>query len=158
MLSENTLRMIGKAGEVKILEVEKGAIKKYADAVGETNPLYWDNEYAEGSRHGAMIAPPGFFGWPTQWTAAMPFHENLQLDLMEALGKDGYTRVLDGGIAFEFIRPVRAGDVLASLSRIVSVVEKESKSGSMSVSQIQATYTNQNGDVVAKATKTIIIR
>ncbi|MFA4837618.1 MAG: MaoC family dehydratase N-terminal domain-containing protein [Dehalococcoidia bacterium] len=158
MLSEKTLKLIGKSGEVKMLEVEKGAIKKYADAVGETNLLYWDNEYAENSRYGAMIAPPGFFGWPTRWHGAMPFHEELQVDLISALGADGYTRILDGGIAFEFFRPVRAGDTLASLTRIVSVVEKETKGGSMSVSQIEASYTNQNGDMVAKATKTMIIR
>ena len=88
----------------------------------------------------------------------MPFHEELQSELMEALIADGYSRVLDGGIAFEFMRPIRAGDTLASLTRIVSVVEKESKSGSMSVSQIEATYTNQNGDMVARAIKTMIVR
>ena len=44
------------------MEVEKGAIKKYADAVDDHNPLYWDDEYAKNSRYGSIIAPPGFFG------------------------------------------------------------------------------------------------
>mgnify|MGYP001037013885 CR=1 FL=1 len=40
MLSEEIRRLIGKAGETVITEVEKGAIKKFADAVNDFNPLY----------------------------------------------------------------------------------------------------------------------
>ena len=57
MLPEEITAFIGKSEETVIMEVEKGAIKKFADAVDDPNPLYWDEEYARGSRYGSIIAP-----------------------------------------------------------------------------------------------------
>jgi len=36
----------------------KGAIQKFARAVGETNPLYFDEEYARRTPYRGIIAPP----------------------------------------------------------------------------------------------------
>ena len=49
-----------------VRQVEKGAIRRYAEAVGNDNALYRDEEYARRSRFGWIIAPPGFFGWPVE--------------------------------------------------------------------------------------------
>jgi acyl dehydratase len=47
-------------------------IRKFVDGIGDTNPLYRDEEYAKGTRYGSLIAPPSFvfsvlagvqFGW-----------------------------------------------------------------------------------------------
>ena len=103
MLPEAVTQLIGKAAEPMIFEVERGAIKKFADAVGDSNPLYWDYEYAKKSRYGATIAPPGFFGWPVKWKAAMPLQQEIRTELMVALAEAGYGRVLDGGIEYEFL-------------------------------------------------------
>src|SRR4030042_6455742 len=66
MLTEEMAEFIGKSIGTVACEVEKGFIKRFADAVEETNPLYWDEEYAAKSRYGLIIAPPGFFGWPVK--------------------------------------------------------------------------------------------
>ncbi|MDD5093978.1 MAG: MaoC family dehydratase N-terminal domain-containing protein [Dehalococcoidia bacterium] len=158
MTSEAIKSFIGRTGELKIFEVEKGAIKRYADSVGETNLLYWDDEFAKNSKYGAIIAPPGFFGWPTSWTGAMPFQDEIMVDLMEALAKEGYPRILDGGIDYEFYMPIRAGDTLATISKVAEINEKESKTGKMYLSSIDTTFTNQNGSLVAKARKNFFAR
>ncbi len=46
MIPEEVGTLIGRTVETAIMEVEKGAIKKLADALGDSNPLYWDDEYA----------------------------------------------------------------------------------------------------------------
>jgi len=46
MISEEVTNLIGKVGDIMIMEVERGAIKRYADAVDDRNPVYWDEEYA----------------------------------------------------------------------------------------------------------------
>ncbi|MDD5095852.1 MAG: MaoC family dehydratase N-terminal domain-containing protein [Dehalococcoidia bacterium] len=158
MASENIKKLVGKAGELRLFEVEKGAIKRFADAVGETNLLYWDDDYARNSRYGSIIAPPGFFGWPTKWTGVMPFRDSLQQDVVDVMASEGYTRILDAGIEYEFYRPVRAGDVLAALPKVVSIEEKAAKAGSMFVASIDTTFTNQHGDLIAKQRKNMIIR
>ena len=158
MLPQEVTQLMGKTGETVIMEVEKGAIKKFADAVGDRNPLYWDEEYARNSRYGSIVAPPGFLGWPLKWESAMPFFSELRQGLIDTVAGAGYSRILDGGIEFDFFQPVRSGDILASVPQVASIQERETKSGKMILSITEITYTNQNGTMVAKARQTIIHR
>jgi len=158
MLPEEVTQMIGKTGEPMIFEVERGAIKKFADAVGDFNPLFWDHEYAKNSRYGAIIAPPGFFGWPVKWTSAMPLQQEIRTELMEALAKAGFDRVLDGGIEYEFFQPVYEKDTLAVIVKIAEINEKETKGGELIFSTVETSHTNQHGALVAISRQTVIAR
>ena len=40
--------------------VERGAVRKFAEAIGDPNPLYVDEATAKRSRYGGLIAPPTF--------------------------------------------------------------------------------------------------
>jgi len=156
MLPEEVTNLIGKVEDIRLMEVETGAIKKYADAVDDRNPLYWDEEYARSSRYGSIVAPSGFFGWPTKWTGGMPIRSKLALEVLATLAEAGYARGFDGGIEYEFFCPVRAGDILTALSRVIDIYERESKTGKLVLAVVETTYTNQNGDLVAKARQTMI--
>lgn len=158
MLPEEVAKLIGKTGDTAILEVEKGAIKKLADAVGDSNPLYWDEGYARASRYGSIIAPPGFFGWPVKWKGNMPLLLPLRQEVVDTIAKAGYERILDAGIEYDFLHPVYAGDVLASVPKVISITERETKGGKMLFSVIEITYINQNADIVAKARQTLAHR
>ena len=166
MLSEEVTKFIGASAGVTVFEVEKGAIKKFADAVDDPNPFYWDEEYAKDSRYGSIIAPPGFFGWPIKLPMGATFPVLSKLsgvpetmgDLNAALAEAGYPRGLDGGIEYEFFCPVRAGDILAASSVIKDIIGREGKTGKLVFVITETTYTNQNGDLVAKARATSIHR
>ena len=156
MVLEELRQYLGKQGPAMVFEVEKGAIKRYAQAIGDDNPLYWDEEYARNSRYGSIIAPPGFFGW-----AARPIvhEEEVMGEAIMAVAKAGYARLLDGGIEYEFHRPVRAGDTLVATAKIADFYERVSKSGEkMILTVFESTYLNQNGDLVVKARHTLIGR
>jgi len=147
-------KFAGMVGEPIVNVVEKGSIKRYAYAVEDPNPLYYDEEYAARSRYGTVIAPPGFFGWPAKPGPMLP---KLMLDLLDSLKESGYPNLLDGGIELEFIVPVRTGDVLVSSPKIIDVFERTTKSGAkMALGSIETTYINQNGDIVAKARQNLI--
>jgi len=158
MIPEEVSRLIGRTGDTIIMEVEKGAIKRLADAIGDFNPLYWDDECARNSRYGSIIAPPGFFGWPTKWPEMGPTYSKLREEMQLAISKAGFPRLLDGGVEYDFFEPVRAGDKLAALPRIINMYERESKGTTMLFSVTEITYTNQNGALVAKARQTLIHR
>ncbi len=158
MIPEEVGKLIGRTGETMIMEVEKGAIKKLADAVGDPNPLYWNDEYARSSRYGSIVAPPGFFGWPTKWPEMGPTFSRLREELTTTISEAGFPRVLDGGIEYDFFAPVRAGDTLAALPKIINIFDRESKGSTMLFSVTETTYTNQNGALVAKARQTLIHR
>ena len=154
MIPEELQQYIGKIDPPHVREVEQGAIQRYADAVGNPNPLYYDKEYAQKSRYGSIIAPPGFFGWSAQ---SVPSSEGI-IGLMTALINAGYYRILDGGISYEFLLPVRAGDILIASPKVKNVNAKEGKSGVMVICEFETSYLNQNGDLVVKATQTLIGR
>ncbi|OIP29016.1 MAG: hypothetical protein COW04_09750 [Deltaproteobacteria bacterium CG12_big_fil_rev_8_21_14_0_65_43_10] len=158
MLTEEVTKLIGKSGQPMILEVERGAIRKFADAVGDKNPLYWDDEYARNSRYGSIIAPPGFFGWPVKWDSPMPFLPAIRDELIMALINAGYPRIVDGGIEFEFCQPVRFGDTLVAVAKISDIYTRESKGGTLVISVTETSYTNQHGTLVALACQTLINR
>ena len=153
MIPEEAKQYVGKIDPPHVREVEKGAIRRYADAVGDDNPLYHDEEYAKKSRYGSIIAPPGFFGWATGEISA-----SSGIGLMGAVINAGFYRILDAGMTYEFFLPVRAGDTLVASPKISEVTEKEGKSGTMIISHFEVSYLNQNGDLVARAYQTIIAR
>jgi len=72
MIPDEIKKLIGTSGTVKYYEVEKGAIRRFAEAVNDANPLFQDEEYARKSQYGTIIAPPGFFGWPLKQTRGSP--------------------------------------------------------------------------------------
>ena len=159
MLPEEVTKFIGQAtGTTTIHEVEKGAIARYAEAVGDLNPLYLDEEYAKKSKYGSIIAPPGFFGWVVRRPRDTSAPEVIAGARGPNLAAAGYPRVLDGGMEYDFIKPIRAGDTLTSSSIIKDIVEREGRTGKMAFLIREATYTNQDGEVVAKTRGTSIHR
>jgi len=158
MISEEVKQFIGKADPPIIRHVEKGAIRRYAEAVGNDNPLYQDDEYARRSLYGSIIAPPGFFGWPTKTPCSCTGLADIVGELQAALARGGFPRILDGGISYDFFLPVRAGDILIVSPKVTGLSEKEGKGGTMIICNFETTYTNQNGDLVAKANQTFIAR
>lgn len=151
-LPESIEKFIGQTTST-VYEVEKGAIARFAEAVGDPNPLYWDEEYAAQSRYGSIIAPPGFFGWPQKREAEPP---NDLIALVASLAEAGYGRILDGGIEWEFFKPIKAGDKLTAKTSIRNIMERSGKTGKAVFLFRDITYSDQNGDIVATARNTTI--
>ena len=152
MLPEEIKKLIGTSGKVQFYEVEKGAIRRFADAVDDANPLYYDDEYARNSKYGSIIAPPGFFGWPLKQARNSPLVINIPPELEAALEQAGYplSLVLDGGMEYEFFLPVHAGDTLAAVTTVRSLRERSSETGTIIVAFLDTTFHNQQGALVAK--------
>ncbi len=164
MLPEEVAKFIGQPTGTSIFQVEKEPIRRFADAVDDPNPLYWDEEYAKNSRYGSIIAPPGFIsspwfsGRPTKWPKKGAASSEETAGLRPALVKAGYGRILDGGMEYEFFSPARAGDTIMASSMIKDIIGREGQTGKMAFVITETTYTNQNGDLVAKARGTSIHR
>jgi acyl dehydratase len=154
VIPDELKQAIGKIDPPHVREVEKGAIRRYTEAVGDDNPLYREEEYAKKSRYGEIVAPPGFFGWSMKSAPAL----EAVMGLMAAIVKAGYHRILDAGMSFEFFLPVRPGDILIASPKISDVSEKKGQSGSMIMCSFETDYVNQNGDLVAKSFQKVICR
>ena len=150
LITDELRKLIGVSSGPIIFKVEEGAIQRYAQAIGDPNPLYNDPDYASKTRHGRLLAPPGFTGWPVK--ADRPTDK-----LFETLAKAGAPpRLLDGGVEFEFIDPVGAGDVLTATTRISSITERETRLGKTMFTTVEITFVNQTGNVALKSRSTLI--
>jgi acyl dehydratase len=138
------LRYVGMAGPANSRVIEAGAIRRFVEALGDTNPLYVDPEYARQTRWGGVIAPPTFL-----CTIPAPL----------TLPDLGYGRVnLNGGSSYDWYRPVRPGDVITAQASLLEVRGVQGGSGSMLMMVRSIRYTDQDGRLVAEGRGTGIRR
>lgn len=138
--------LIGQEFDRYTYEVTREDIIEFATSLGETNPLYTDEEYAATTPYGSIIAPPTFSVTFRSY-ATMP-------DLKLNYGKRGF----DGGKECQFLAPVRPGDSITGVDRIAEVYEKTGRSGNMIFIVRESELTNQHGEKVAVIRQSLIRR
>ncbi len=138
--------LIGRESEPVLHEVEKGAIRRFADALGDPNPLYQDEGAARAAGHAGLLAPPTF---PVTLTANERFRHSLDL---------GTRSMLHGEQAFEYFRPLVAGDRITVVSRVADVQERAGASGPSDVLVIEDEARDDKGELVFRSRATLILR
>jgi acyl dehydratase len=111
--------LIGSRSAPYVVEVEKGAVRRFADAIGDPNPVYRDADAARAQGYAGIIAPPTF---PVSFLAPEEPPWTRPLDRR---------RVLAGEQGFHYVRPIVVGDVLTCRITFVGVEEKQARSGAM---------------------------
>lgn len=137
--------LIGKIGRPVTYEVERGHIRRFAEAIGDPNPVYRDEAAAIAAGYPAIPAPPTF---------ATTFREG---NVREGLDLD-LQKLLHGEQSYRFRRPLYAGDRITCVDRIADVYEKRGKSGAMDFLVIETTGTDEEGEEVFTTTASIILR
>lgn len=136
-------------------ELGRAAIRYYALAVGDDNPLYTDDAYAREHGYDGVVAPPTLVCETNQFVRG-PRDERGYLNQIFELPVPG-TRQIRGGNEYEFIRPVLPTDRVTVRWRIEDISERTSSNGAaMLVVVSEATYTNQDGEPLARNRETVI--
>jgi len=141
---EELKKHLGEEGPPQVEEIERGAIAKFARAIGETNPLYFDPEYAKKTRFGSIVAPPTFI---SRLHGHGPTFPRPEVPLQRVLHTDD---------VIEHFEPIRPGDQITVVSRFTDVFEKGGKSGPMLFETITRRMTNQKGQLVATVAMTTV--
>jgi acyl dehydratase len=156
LITDEIRKLIGMITEPVIFRVEVGAIQRYAEAIGDQNPLFSDLNYAGKSKHGRVICPPGFMGRPVK--GDLMSNTGFSAIMLRLMAAGARPRVLDAGTEYEFFEPIGAGDTLVSVSKLIDISERESKSGKMMVSTVEIIYVNQDGNIACKVRMMLINR
>ncbi len=107
----------GKEYPAVTVTVERDDVLRFADAIGEDNPLFRDPEAARRAGYPEQLAPPTF-------VTRMQILTSAQVVLDEELGLN-YSMVVHGEQAYEWRRPVVVGDVLSAAPRIADIYAKK---------------------------------
>ena len=127
------------------LDVERGHIRRFAEAVGDPNPIYVDEAAARAAGHPRIPAPPTF-------AAALRANDprgGIDLD---------WRKLLHGEQELDFARPLYAGDRLTLVGRIADADVKRRQGGVMDFMVVETVATDGDGARVFTARSTILVR
>jgi acyl dehydratase len=115
----------------------KDAIRKFADGIGDPNPLWRDDEYAQATKYKSIVAPPSwpYSVFPTWVLQGLP-------------GVHAFQTSTD----WEFYRPVLLGDKVTPECIFAGFNIRTSEfAGKSIIERQEARYFNQESELIARA-------
>jgi acyl dehydratase len=110
-------RFVGERSEAVSNVVEKDAVRKFAEAIGDPNPLYVNEEAAKASRYGRLLAPP-------------TFPRTFEYGEVEGIGPPGQ-RLIHGEHRIRYERPLFVGEEVSCSVEVTDYYEKEGQDGAL---------------------------
>ena len=139
---------IGRELPPSTLTLERGRLRFFAQAIGETDPVYTDLDAARAAGYADLPAPPTFlFAAELDSGQSMALLELLQIPL---------PKLLHGEQGFTYHRPACAGDTITVRPRITDIYDK--KGGALEFVVKTAEARNQRDELVAELRTVIVCR
>ncbi len=140
--------LIGRSLGVTVADVEKGRLRFFAKAIGETDPIYFDEAAARAAGHRSLPVPPTF----------LMCLQGEGRDLVQTLKVLGFdlARILHAEQEFVYHRMAYAGDTLTFDTKVGDVYDK--KGGALEFVVQETRITNQDGEHVADMRSSVVQR
>lgn len=148
MAGVDRTRFIGLKTEPFTADVEKGRIKFFAKAIGETDPIYSDEAAARAAGHPAIPAPPTFL-------FCLNMEQPNPYDLIARMGIR-VEQLLHGEQSFQYLKPVYAGDRLTFQTTVTNTYSK--KGGELGFFVRDTDVKNDKGELVARLSGIAVVR
>lgn len=139
------ISMIGLTAKPYVVDVENGHIKRFAQAIGDDNPLYVDEQVASASQYGGLVAPLTFPIALTSDQGELP----IELDVR---------RMLHGEQSFTYNRMLRPGDRLTCQMKIADIYEKQGSKGMMQFLVLDTEMVDEQGELVVTSRTNIVYK
>ena len=130
------------------------SFRKYALAIGDFNPLYTDQDFAQAHGLPDVMAPPTLICDTWQFVESDFDEEGRFLALKDELGFGG----LRAGNSYEFFQPVHPSDIVTAKRKTKDVYEKTGRTGRLLFWDIETSYFNQRDDLLATDQETMFLR
>ena len=157
---------------VAAMPLERDTLRRFVQAIMDTDPLYVDTVYAAGTKYGATVAPPLY---PVHAFRTPPGGPD-PLDALRAdpdadgsAGNDGtffgltpiespFKRLLNGGNEIEFFRCLEVGERCVANARYADVRLKQGKGGALLLVVVETTFSTASGERLLVNRQTLIWR
>jgi acyl dehydratase len=137
--------------------VSRREFQRWAAAVGDRNPLYFDVDYARAAGYADVIAPPLFVQYVTQGVMDL---ESLRVDGIPSSGGLPLARCpkrLAGGEELVVHAALFDGDEITAVRTVENLEEKYGRSGRFVLVTSKVTY-RRGSEIVAENHSTMIAR
>ncbi|MEH7378426.1 MULTISPECIES: MaoC family dehydratase N-terminal domain-containing protein [Bacillaceae] len=134
---------IGKQSNKVKNDVERGAVKKFAEAIGDLHPIYFDEETGRNSRNKANIAPP-------------TFPRTFDYGVIEGLNLPN-KGLIHGEQTFHYKRPLKVGETIYCYTKVKSYFEKKGNFGEMGFLVVENYGEDLSGALIFSSSSTIVI-
>jgi acyl dehydratase len=135
--------------------------QRWAAAVKDRNPLYFDADYARAQGYRDVVMPPMYLGQITQGVYDLDRLRPDGIPLGDGAGDIALPhtpRRLAGGEDITFHEPIYDRDVITAVRVVESIEQKQGRAGPFIMMRSRVTYTRQDGVVVAEAFGTLIAK
>lgn len=138
--------IIGTKLDTYTFTVERGKVKEFCKAIGETNPIYLDPKAAKDAGFDDTPIPPTFqttfqfWGYPKIW------------DDMKNMGIDT-SRLLHMKEEYTYLKPVYPGTTVTATGGVIDV-----KVGKMDMVTFKTVYSDEKGQPLIEAEMAIVMR
>ncbi|HEY7053980.1 MAG TPA: MaoC family dehydratase N-terminal domain-containing protein [Mycobacterium sp.] len=160
MIDAESAARVGTVAATATGEVNRRDWQRWAAAVGDHNPLWFDGDFARANGYRDVICPPLYLQYAV-----------LGVTALSGLRPDGSSGAVSGGLAFPkaprrmaggessaFHLPAYHRDEISMVRTIETIDQKHGRSGDFVLVTWRTVYRNQHDEVVAEATTSMIAR
>jgi acyl dehydratase len=142
------------------MQVTSTEIARFAHATGETNPIHFDKDAALAAGYADVVAPTLFSYVIRMHASALVPPDQLEPDGSPTADVPPLAsrRAMAGETSVVLGERVVAGDTISVEKRLARMYEKEGRSGPLVFVEMEFTFTNHRGDLVARENFTRIYR
>jgi acyl dehydratase len=134
---------IGKQSNKVKNTVERGAVKKFAESIGDLHPIYVDEETGKQSPYKANIAPP-------------TFPRVFDYGVIEELNLPN-KGLIHGEQIYRYERPLLVGEEILCYTEVKDYYERSGKSGDMGFLKVKRYGTDFDGHFIFSEEQIVII-
>ncbi len=159
LIPPETLALVGQIeSERGPVEIAALGAQRYAHAVGDLNPIYFDESAAKAAGYRRIVVPPTYVQYALVPTRPIDDIRDDGLFKGNSALRLRVQRTMFGGEEWDFIAPVYVDDEISAVSRVIGLDQKDGAKGPFVRITRETTYTNQFGDVVARTRQIGIAR
>jgi acyl dehydratase len=136
-------RFVGLGSEPVKNLVERGAVRRFAEAIADPSPLYVDEEAAKSSRYGRILAPPTF-------PRTFDYGRIEGLELPPA-------GLIHGEFRISYERPLLVGDELLCRMELKDSYDKQGRRGLLGFLVFERTGEDPQGERVFTANDVVVV-
>jgi acyl dehydratase len=154
------VEVMGRKREFEVGVIDRLWSQRYAVALDDLDPLYFDGDYARSQGYRGIIAPPNYVTTMRDEASSGPTEAEMRPDglPLSAGPPVAGLAAMGGGQEIAFHEPVYCGERIVAEKQVVRVVQQDGRSGPMVIVEEEIRYRSDAGEAKCTLRNTVLYR